>query len=348
MFQRREQSCTLERRTRARGETATMEMLITGGTGFVGRHLARRLIADGHQVRVLGRNFGAVQDLIAAGATPIAADLRDAKAVITACKGAEVVFHVGAMSEPWGRRRDFFAINVGGTQAVIAGCKLHHVRRLVYVSSPSVVFDGRDQIDASESVPYPAHFASVYSLTKKHGEDLVNAAHQGERLETVILRPKAIFGPGDRALVPRLIAAARRQRLPLIGTGRNAVDVTYVENVAHALALAASAPAADGHTYTITNGAHPLLWEVIGDVLAELGLPPIRRQISLDTALALAGMLEAVSVLTQREPVLTRYTVTILARTQTYDLRAAERDLNYAPVVSLSDGIARTLADLHP
>jgi nucleoside-diphosphate-sugar epimerase len=324
-----------------------METLITGGTGFVGRHLARMLVAQGHQVRLLGRNFGAVQDLIAAGATPIAADLRDAKAVITACKGAEVVFHVGAMSEPWGRRRDFFAINVGGTQAVVAGCKLHGVRRLVAVSSPSAVFDGRDQIDAPETVPYPAHFASVYSLTKKIGEDLVNAAHQGDRLETVILRPKAIFGPGDRALLPRLIGAARRRRLPMIGDGRNAVDLTYVENVAHALALAATATAANGHTYTITNGAHPLLWEVISDVLAELGLPPIRRHLSLDAALAVAGTLEVVATLTQREPLLTRYTVTILARTQTYAIHAAERDLNYTPIISLADGIARTLADLH-
>lgn len=324
-----------------------METLVTGGTGFVGRHLARMLMAQGHQVRLLGRNFGEVQDLIAAGAVPIAADLRDTKAVITACKGVEVVFHVGAMSEPWGRRHDFFAINVGGTQAVIAGCKLHGARRLVAVSSPSVVFDGRDQIDASESVPYPAHFASVYSLTKKLGEDLVNAAHHGERLETVILRPKAIFGPGDRALLPRLISAARRQRLPMIGDGRNAVDLTYVDNVAHALLLAATAPAANGHTYTITNSAHPLLWEVISDVLAELDLPPIRRHLSLNAALALAGALEAVATLTQREPMLTRYSVTILARTQTYDIRAAERDLNYAPVVSLSDGIARTLAELH-
>jgi nucleoside-diphosphate-sugar epimerase len=321
-----------------------MEALITGGTGFVGRHLARRLLAQGDSVRVLGRNFAGVQDLIAAGATPIAADLRDVKSVITACKGAEVIFHAGALSEPWGKRRDFFAVNVDGTQAVIAGCKMHGVRRLVYVSSPSVVFDGTDQIDAPESVPYPRRFASVYSLTKKLGEDLVNSARREGGLETVILRPKAIFGPGDRALLPRLIAAARRRRLPQIGDGANRVDLTYVENVAHALILAATAPKATGHTYTITNDAHPRLWEVIRDALIALKLPPIRRRIPLDMALTLAGALETVAMLTGKEPTLTRYTVTILARTQTYSIRAAQRDLGYAPVIALGEGIVRTLA----
>ncbi len=321
-----------------------METLVTGGTGFLGRHLARRLLAQGHGVRLLGRNFAGVQDLIAAGATPIAADLRDAKAVITACKGAAVVFHAGALSEPWGKRRDFFAVNVAGTQAVVAGCKMYGVQRLVYVSSPSVVFDGTDQIDAPENVAYPRRFASDYSLTKKLGEDLVNATWREGKIETVILRPKAIFGPGDRALLPRLITAAQQRRLPLIGDGRNCVDLTYVDNVAHALCLAATAPAANGHTYTITNAAHPRLWEVIGDALAALDLPPIRRRIPLGAALALAGALEAGAQISGKEPTLTRYTVAILARTQTYTIQAAQRDLGYAPVVALADGIARTLA----
>src|SRR5579875_138358 len=290
-----------------------METLITGGTGFLGRYLARMLLARGDGVRLLGRNFADVQDLIRAGATPIAADLRDAKAVITACKGVEIVFHAGAMSEPWGRRADFFDINVGGTQAVLAGCKLHRVRRLVYVSSPSVVFDGTDQIDATEDVPYPKRFASVYSLTKKLGEDIVRGA--GGALETVILRPKAVFGPGDRALLPRLMAAARRHRLPQIGDGHNFVDLTYVENVACALHLAATAPQAAGHTYTITNDEHPRLWEVIRHVVQALSLPPIRRVIPVEAALALAGALEGIAMLTGKEPILTRYTVSILART---------------------------------
>ena len=232
-----------------------MRVLVTGGTGFLGRHLAAALMKQEHQTHLLGRSFASVKALVEQGAVPVAVDLRDRAAVSAACAGMEVVYHVGALSAPWGKRSDFYAINVGGTEAVLAGCLEHSVRRLIYVSSPSVVFDGRDQQLASEDVPYPRRFVSIYSLTKKLGEDRVNAA-RSTGMETVILRPKAIFGPGDQALLPRLIAAARQNRLPQIGDGRNLVALTYVGNVVHALLLASDAPAAVGKTYTITNDEH--------------------------------------------------------------------------------------------
>jgi nucleoside-diphosphate-sugar epimerase len=208
-----------------------------------------------------------------------------------------------------------------------------------------VVFDGGDQLEASEQVDYPRRFTSVYALTKKLGEDRVRAA-SAARLETVILRPKAIFGPGDQALLPRLIAAARQGRLPQIGDGSNLVDLTYVENVVHALLLAAESPAVVGRTYTITNGEHAPLWEVIREVLQRLNLNTKLRTIPLALALGAASLLEARAALTGVEPLLTRYSVLILARTQTYNIDAARRDLGYTPQISLADGIANTLAAL--
>lgn len=321
-----------------------MRILITGGTGFLGQHLASTLRAGGHDISLLGRDFSAVKPLLAAGARSVIADLRDAAAVRKACIGCEVVYHVGALSAAWGRRADFFAVNVGGTEAVVAGCLEHGVRRLIYVSSPSVVFDGKDQLEATEAVAYPRHFPSVYSLTKKLGEDRVRAASLN--LETVILRPKAIFGPGDRSLLPQLIAAARRRRLPQIGAGDNLVDLTYVENVADALVLALNAGAAMGRTYTITNGEHANLWATIREVLQRLGLPTNLRRVSLPVAQAAAALMEARAVLTGREPLLTRYSAAILGRTQTYDISAARRDLDYLPRLSLHEGIERTLESL--
>lgn len=322
-----------------------MNILVTGGTGFLGKHLAVALLQRGHSVRLMGRNFTPAKSLLEQGAMPVEVDLRDRDAVVAACAGVEAVFHVGALSAPWGKRADFYAINVGGTEAVLAGCLAHGVRRLLYVSSPSVVFDGRDQHSAREDVPYPRRFTSTYSLTKKLGEDRVNAAHAAG-LETVILRPKAIFGPGDQALLPRLIAAARQQRLPQIGDGRNLVDLTYVENVVHALILASDAPAAVGKTYTITNNEHVPLWEVIRLVLQRLRLSTSLRQISLSVALAAASLMEMRAALTGKEPLLTRYSATILARTQTYDISAAQRDLAYVPPVSIDEAVERTLVAL--
>ena len=193
-----------------------MDLLITGGTGFLGRHLAAALQRRGHRVRLLGRNFAGVGGLLANGAVPLAVDLRDRGALVAACAGADAVYHVGALSAPWGKRADFHAINVGGTEAVIEGCRRHAVGRLIYVSSPSVVFDGRDHCDLTEDAPYPRRFASVYSLTKKLAEDRVNAATD---LQSVILRPKAIFGPGDQALLPRMVRRPARAACPRSATG---------------------------------------------------------------------------------------------------------------------------------
>jgi nucleoside-diphosphate-sugar epimerase len=320
-----------------------MDLLVTGGTGFLGRHLAAALLRRGHRVRLLGRSFDGVGELLALGAAPLAVDLRDRAAVVAACAGADAVYHVGALSAPWGKRADFHAINVGGTEAVIEGCRRHGVGRLIYVSSPSVVFDGRDHCDLTERAPYPRRFASVYALTKKLAEDRVNAATD---LQWVILRPKAIFGPGDRALLPRMIAAARQGRLPQVGDGRNLVDLTYVENVVHALLLALGAEPAIGRTYTITNGEHIQLWDMIRIVLRRLGLPERLRRVPLRVALTAAALMELRALVTGREPLLTRYSVAILGRTQTYDISAARRDLGYAPQISVAEGVERTLAEL--
>ena len=322
-----------------------MRILVTGATGFVGRHLVAGLLRRGDLVRALGRNTDACAALAADGAEVVRADLRDRDAVIAACRGVDAVCHVGALSAPWGRAADFHAINVGGTEHVLAGCRAHGVGRMVYVSSPSVVFDGTDQRDLTEDAPYPRRLTSVYSLTKKLGEDRVQSA-AAAGMATVIVRPKAVFGPGDTSLLPRLLAAARKGRLPQVGDGRNLVDLTYVDNVVHALLLALTAGAAVGRTDTITSGEHVPLWDLIKTVLLRLGINANLRRLPYPVVYAMAGLMELRATLFGGEPMLTRYSAAILAKTQTYNIEAARRDLGYAPGVSVAEGVERTLEDL--
>lgn len=322
-----------------------MKILVTGGTGFLGSHAARALLARGDQVTLLGRNFDGVGDLLAQGAAPLRADLRDKAAVVAACAGMDAVVHAGALTAAWGHPTDFRAINAGGTLSVIEGCQKHGVSRLVHISSPAVVFDGRDHEHLTEAAPYPRNFSSDYAATKKMAEDMVNAAAQ-QGLPTVILRPKAIFGPGDRALLPRLLAVAREGKLRQFGDGQNLVDLTYIDNAAHAVLLALTAPAAVGRTYFITNGEHVPLWLIIRRTLEALGLPADLRPLSLRLAYLAARFMEARADTLGGEPLLTRYTVGILARTQTYDISAARRDLGYDPPVSLTEGLERTVKSL--
>ena len=325
-------------------------ILITGATGFVGGTLARRLLERALPVRILVRHPERAAPLCALGAEQRTGDVRDPAAVLDAAAGATHVVHCAALSAPWGRRSDFVEVNVDGTTNVVAACLARRVRRLVHVSSPSVTFDGRDQRNLTEAAPYPARFISTYSWSKKLAEDVVrNAANEG--LDATILRPKAIFGPGDTTLVPRLLAAARQGRLRQIGDGANRVDLTYVDNVAAAIERALDAPAAAGRTYTITNDEHPALWEVIRQLLDRCDGGEGRQaralpRVSVRGALAAAALMEARARLLGGEPALTRYAVLILARSQTYDIAAARRDLGYTPEVSLADGIERTITAL--
>jgi 2-alkyl-3-oxoalkanoate reductase len=323
-----------------------MKVLVTGGTGFLGRNVVRRLLTDGDEVRVLARNPGAATDLAKEGAEIVSGDLRQGRTVISACDGVDAVIHTAALSAPWGRKREFLVNNVVGTRHVLTGCKTHQVRRLIYISSPSVVFTGQDQVDLADDAPYPTRFVSMYSATKAIAEKMVSRAVTEDGLSAINLRPKAIFGPGDTSLLPRLIAAARVGRLPQIGDGTNRVDLTYVENVAHAIALALRSEKAVGGTYTITNGESVLLWEVIRRVLEHVGLSTKLKAFPVPVALAAATLMEARASITGKEPLLTRYTVQILARTQTYDISAARRDLGYEPIVPLEEGIRRTLEAL--
>jgi 2-alkyl-3-oxoalkanoate reductase len=321
-----------------------VKILVTGGTGFLGSHLGQRLLELGHEPSLMGRDFTRVTGLLENGAKAINVDLRHDANVVGACQDHEVVIHAGALSSPWGRRSDFDAINVGGTVSVLNGCLQPSVRRLIHISSPAVIFDGRDQINAPDNAPYAKKHLSFYSSSKQRAEELVLSKRH--LLETIILRPKAIYGPGDRALLPRLIATAKTGRLPRIGDGKNLVDLTHVTDVVEAVVCALECPVkSDFPLYTITGPEHLLLWEVITQLLERLKIFTKFRTLPETVALRLAGVLETIGKISYREPRLTRYTVALLARHQTYDISRARQDLGYSPKVTLAEGLEQTVRE---
>lgn len=313
-------------------------VLVTGATGFLGQHLVRRLLELGQPVRATGRNIKVGLELQAEGADFRPADLRDAPSMSAAIRGVDAVVHSGALSTVWGRREEFHAINVRGTENVINACIAGRVRRLVYISSPSVMTRTVAQLNLNESEPLPDKHVSIYSETKRLGEDLVNAA---TALETVILRPKAIYGPGDTAIFPRLIRAAEKGRLPIVGDGNTVTNLTHVRDVVAAVLLALGSKKGVGRTYLITGGDDVRIWDVIADIVTRSGFKPPTRKVSIRRAMGLARVLEGVWRVLHLpgEPPLTTYTAGILGLSQTYDISAARRDLGYEPSVALSEGI---------
>jgi len=315
--------------------------IVTGATGFLGMHVCERLRGMGWNVTGLGRNPSAGEALERAGVRFVRTPLEDRTAVADACAGQDYAFHCAALSSPWGDYRDFHASNVQGTAHMLEGCLRHGVRRLIHVSTPSLYFDFRDRLAIKESDPLPPRFVNSYAKTKRLAEEAVLAA-AGQGLAAVILRPRAIFGPRDSALFPRLLRANGESGIPMIGGGQALLDLTYVDNVVDAMLLGCSAPKeALGRAYNITNGEPVIFRELVTSLMSRLGIPLRVRELPYPAAYGAAGLMELAHRALRRpgEPVLTRYAVGVLARSQTLDITEARERLGYAPRVPLQEGI---------
>ncbi len=327
-----------------------MQVLVTGGGGFLGSALCRALLARGCRVRSLSR--GDYPALTALGIETLQGDVADPAAVSRALAGCAAVFHVAAKAGVWGPRADYRRVNVTGTEVVLQACREQHVSQLIYTSSPSVVYAGLDEAGIDESTPYPSSYLTSYPQTKAEAERMVLAANS-PALATVALRPHLIWGPGDQHLVPRLIARAKSGRLRRVGDGRNLVDTTYIDNAvaAQIAALDRLAPGARcaGRAYFIANDEPQPLWGLIDQMLACAELPPVTKSVSPGVAYALGAALEIGHRLwgRQDEPPLTRFVARQLSTAHWYDLTAAKRDLGYVPIVRVDEGLRRLREWLH-
>ncbi len=326
-----------------------MRALVTGGGGFLGSHLASALLKRGHSVAVLGRNqYPSLDPAIKI----FQADIRDREKVFRAIEGMDAVFHAAAIPGIWGPRELYQSVNVDGTQNVIDACLEHGVGKLVYTSSPSVVYNNANMENLDETAPYPKKYLCEYPRTKAIAERMVMQANGTGKLSTVSLRPHLIWGAGDAHLIPRIISRAKKGQLIRVGDGKNLVDVIYIDNAveAHLLACDALEPnsTAAGNCYFISDGEAVNLWQWISGLLARLDIPPIKRSISYRAAYCLGGALEALYTLLgkKEEPRMTRFLAATLATSHYFDSSAARRDFNYRPIVDPEEGMQKLIESL--
>jgi 2-alkyl-3-oxoalkanoate reductase len=325
-------------------------VLVTGGGGFLGTAVTRQLRRRGVSVRSLSRSRHPHLDEL--GVEQFQGDVADARAVASAVAGCGSVFHTAAKAGLWGPEHEYHRANVDGTRNVIDACRAAGVIRLIYTSSPSVVFNGSDLPGADESAPYSSRFEAAYPETKAIAEQLVLGANSST-LATVSIRPHLIWGPGDNNLLPRIIARARGGRLRRIGRTNALIDPVYIDNAAegHVLAadrLAPGSPVA-GKAYFITQGETIPVWDMINALLNAAHMEPVRRSIARPLALAGAGVLEAAYRISGRvdEPPMTRFLARQLSTTHWFRIDAARRDFGYEPRVSIADGLRRLEDWLH-
>jgi nucleoside-diphosphate-sugar epimerase len=318
--------------------------LVTGASGFLGGLLARRLIGSGRRVRVMSRS--PMPELEKLGAEVFCGDVADPSSMQKACENIETVFHVAAKVGIWGKREEFERTNIGGARALVDACRTNNVGRIVFTSSPSVVFNDSDFRGADETQPLGTNFPADYPRTKAEAERIILAANTPGSLATVSLRPHLIWGVGDHHLIPRVVGRAKQGRLRIVGEGHNKVDLTHVENVIDAHVLAETAlrladSPARGKAYFITNGEPVDLWSWINDLLDHLDIAPVSKRISLANAKRLGATCETIWRIfgLQSDPPMTRFAASELAKDHWFEIGAARRDLGYSPRVTMREGL---------
>jgi sterol-4alpha-carboxylate 3-dehydrogenase (decarboxylating) len=323
--------------------------VVTGGGGFVGRHLVTALAARGDDVRNLDLRAPSEPYGEKVPGTFVQGDITSLDSVRKAIAGAEVVFHNASAVHTKQTHVDMVRkVNFEGTRNVIEACRKEGVKKLVYVSSGSVVYEGHDIENGVESLPYPKESQAPYADTKIEAEKLVLRENDGE-LATVSLRPHVIFGPYDGRFLPALLKHAKAGRLRVqVGRGNWLSDYTYVGNLVDALLLAGDqlSPGGNiaGKAYFITNGEPMPFWDFVRKVLARLHYPPIRWRLPHQPIYAFAALKEGFEALrggeVSPEDGFTRFAIRYMCTHHYFSIERARKDFGY-----VSSGEARRTAE---
>lgn len=320
-----------------------MKLLITGGTGFLGRHIVWRAAAEGADVIFTGRNPEAAAEVIRHAKKsvhwqPLIHGDSGAEATLTKLSSnADAIVHCAALSSPWGRASVFHQANVISTKEVIQACQANAIPRLVHVSTPSIYFGFSDQLNIKEDAALPPP-ANHYARTKNEAETLVRQAGMPA---VVILRPRALFGPWDQTLVPRLLRVMQRGPIPVMRSTPITLDLTYIDNAVEAVWRSITRPLpARINTYNVSNGEPRELLELLEFMAGAFDIPLRTRRLPWPVVSTLARFMElAAHARGGNEPMLTRYSAGVLAFSQTLDVSALRRDLGWQPRVSINEGI---------
>lgn len=316
-----------------------MNILLTGATGFLGFRTLERLVqlSSVRKIVATGRILRKSREILNPKVEYVLGDLKDKLFVSTILKDIDIVINTASLSSPWGSEDDFYLANVLTQKHIITSSENLGVKRFIYISSPSIYYNGEDRIMVKENDPLPTRFVNNYSKTKREAEVLL----ENSNLNYIIIRPRAIIGRGDTVIMPRLIKAHSDGRLKIIGNGENKVDLTSVNNVVESIILSMNAPdGALNNAYNITDRNPVSLWSSINYVLKGIGKEKVNKTVNFRVAYFAAFLLEFVSRwITKKEPSLTRYSVGVLSKNFTLDVSKAEKLLNYNPVITTEKSI---------
>ncbi len=312
---------------------------VTGGSGFIGGRLIRRLAGEGWTVRALARSPASEDKVRAAGAEAVRGDLEDTGTMRAGAEGCELLFHAAATVEAWGPWEDFVRGNVVGTHNALAAARGAGVRRFVHVGTEAALMVGQPLVNVDERAPLRPDSPAPYPATKARAEQAVRQAADG--LQTVVVRPRFVWGAGDATLLPSIVSMVRAGRFRWVGGGRHLTAITHVDNVIEGLLLGARR-GRSGDAYFVTDGEPVVFREFVGELLRTQGVEPPEESVPTPVARAAAVVAEAVWRRTGREgePPLTRFAAWVSSQECTIDISKARNELGYAPVKTRAEGLA--------
>lgn len=316
-------------------------ILVTGGSGFVGKNLIKKLLKEGYTVKSLSR--GHYKELDDLGVISCKGDIGgDYETIKDYFKDIYAVYHVASKVDMWGKYEDFYKTNIVGTQNIIKACNENNIKYLIYTSSPSVIATEDGLENVNETFPYPKKYDAFYPETKAAAEKLIIEEGKKGNVLTIVLRPHLIWGPGDKNLIPTILEKSKS--LKQIGDGENIVDVSYIEDCvdAHLLALKAleENPKLSSNVYFVTQNEHIKLWDFINKILVAYGKKPITKKVSKSLALNAAKILETASkIFPSYKPIFTKFLITEMTTHHYFDISKTINDLGYHPKFSIDEGI---------
>lgn len=317
-----------------------MKVLITGATGFLGKYIIQELQENNYEIVAFGRNEKIGKFLANKKVSFFKGDFIKIEDLYEAAKNVDIIVHAGALSTVWGRWEDFYNTNVLGTENVLKVCREKRIKKLIYISSPSIYADAKDQINIREEDAPTKNNLNFYIKSKILAEKKVK---EYSDVNTVILRPRGLFGIGDTSIIPRLLKLNEEKAIPLFNNGENRVDITCVENVALAVRLALESEKADGNTYNITNGEAMPFKEILDLFFSEMNIKGKYKHLNYNLMKNIVSIMENVYKILKidKEPILTKYTLYLLRYSQTLSIEKARRDLLYEPKLTIIEGIKK-------
>jgi nucleoside-diphosphate-sugar epimerase len=318
---------------------------VTGGSGFVGGALIRRLAREGWTVRALARSERSAAAVEAAGAEAVRGDLDDVNAMRAGMDGADVVHHAAAKVEDFGDPADFQRVTVQGTKNALEAARDAKVPRFVHVGTEAALMAGQPLVNVDENTPLRPDSPAPYPWSKARAEQAVRDAN-GNGLETVVLRPRFVWGRGDTTLLPQIVEMTNRGQFAWIGGGRQLTATTHSDNTVEGLVLAAER-GRPGGVYFVTDGEPVVFREFVSELVRTQGVEPPSRTLPLGVAKAAAVASEGAWKLLRRKgrPPLTRFTVWVSALECTISDARAREELGYREIKTRAEGLAELRAD---